>query len=366
VILSRRKIDEYFMRRALSLALRGTGRTSPNPLVGCVVVRENAVLTEGWHACCGGAHAERAALEHFDSAEGATIYVNLEPCSHFGRTPPCAPLIAEKGIRRAVVGMIDPDERVSGRGISILREAGLDVETGLLEDECRWLNRGFLRKVRFGRPWVTLKGAVGLDGAMALPSGESKWITSEGARAFAHLLRAEHDAVLVGAGTACADDPELTVRSASGRSPLRVLLDSTLSVSAGARMLGPECIVFTSETAPPEKTAAVEATGASVVPVPLDRSGLSIREVLTELVRRGVTRLLVEGGPKVISSFLREGYADSLSLFLSPRLMGCGRTFAGGLSFSCMEETIRLKNCSVKHAGEDFLVEGVPDCSPDL
>ncbi len=330
--LSRKKIDEYYMRRALSLALRGTERTSPNPLVGCVVVRDGAVLAEGWHACCGELHAERAALNCLESAEGATLYVNLEPCSHFGRTPPCAPLIVEKGVRRVVVGMIDPDERVSGRGIALLREAGLDVESGVLEAECRLLNRGFLRKVRLGRPWVTLKGAVGLDGAMALPSGESKWITSEGARAFAHLLRAEHDAVLVGAGTVRADDPELTVRSAWGRSPLRVLLDSMLSVSPGAKILGPSCVVFSSESASSERVAAVGASGASVVRVPRKEGGLSLGAVLSELVRRGVCRLLVEGGPSVVSSFLKEGVADALSLFLAPRLMGQGKTFTNGLS----------------------------------
>jgi len=366
VTLSRKKIDEYFMRRALSLALRGMERTSPNPLVGCVVERDGVVLAEGWHACCGEAHAERAALEGLDSAAGATIYVNLEPCSHFGRTPPCAPLIVEKGIRRAVVGMIDPDERVSGRGLALLRDAGLDVELGVLEPECRRLNRGFLRKVRLGRPWVTLKGAVGLDGSMALPSGESKWITSEGARAFAHLLRAEHDAVLVGAGTVRADDPELTVRNAWGRSPLRVLLDSTLSVGPGAKILGPSCIVFSSESVSPEQVAAVEASGASVVRVPRKEAGLSLEAVLSELVRRGVCRLLVEGGPAVISSFLREGVADALSLFLAPRLMGQGKTFTGGLSFSCMGETLSLRECGVKRAGEDFLLEGVLACSPDL
>ncbi len=163
--LSRKKIDEYFMRRAISLAFRGTGRTSPNPMVGCVVVRDGRVLAEGFHSCCGEDHAERAALGRIADAAGTDLYVNLEPCSHFGRTPPCAPLIVERGVSRVVVGMTDPDERVRGRGLDILRAAGVAVEAGVLGEECRWINRGFIRRVTLGRPWVTVKGAVSLDGA---------------------------------------------------------------------------------------------------------------------------------------------------------------------------------------------------------
>lgn len=364
--LSRRKIDEYFMRRALSLALRGTGRTSPNPMVGCVVVRDGRVLGEGFHSCCGEDHAERAALGKTADARGADIYVNLEPCSHFGRTPPCAPLIVERGVSRAVVGMTDPDERVSGRGLDILRAAGIAVETGILGEECRWINRGFIRRVTLGRPWVTVKGAVSLDGGMALESGESRWITGPDARAAAHRLRSEHDAVLVGAGTVAADDPELTVRHTCGDSPMRIVLDSRLSIPPGAKIFAPGTTVFTSEEAGRERRTAAAAAGMDVVTVPSGSFGLSLSHALSVLAARGVNSLLVEGGPSVIASFLREGLVDGVALFLSPRILGKNRPFSGPLVFASMDETVRITGASVKQVGNDFLLEGVPECSPAL
>lgn len=364
--LNRKKIDEYFMRRALSLALRGTGRTSPNPLVGCVVVREGRVLAEGFHSCCGEDHAERAALKKTADAAGADLYVNLEPCSHFGRTPPCAPLIAERGVSRVVVGMTDPDERVRGRGLDILRAAGAAVETGILEEECRWINRGFIRRVTLGRPWVTVKGAVSLDGGMALESGESRWISGPDARASAHRLRSEHDAVLVGAGTVAADDPELTVRHTCGESPMRIVLDSRLSIPSGSKVCAPGTTVFVSEEAPGERRAAAAAAGMDVIAVPSGSSGLSLSHILSVLALRGVNSLLVEGGPSVIASFFREGLVDGVALFLSPRIMGRNRPFSGPLAFASMDETIRIRGASVKPVGDDFLLEGVPECSPVL
>lgn len=364
--LSRKKIDEYFMRRAISLAFRGTGRTSPNPMVGCVVVRDGRVLAEGFHSCCGEDHAERAALGRIADAAGTDLYVNLEPCSHFGRTPPCAPLIVERGVSRVVVGMTDPDERVRGRGLDILRAAGVAVEAGVLGEECRWINRGFIRRVTLGRPWVTVKGAVSLDGGMALESGESRWITGPDARAAAHRLRSEHDAVLVGAGTVAADDPELTVRHTCGESPMRIVLDSRLSISPGAKLSAPGTTVFVSEDAPRERKTAAEAAGMDVITIPSGPSGLSVLHVLSALGARGVNSLLVEGGPSVIASFFREGLVDGVALFLSPRIMGRNRPFSGPLAFSSMDQTIRITGTSVKAVGDDFLLEGVPECSPAL
>lgn len=364
--LSLKKIDEYFMRRALSLALRGTGRTSPNPLVGCVVVRDGRVLAEGFHSCCGEDHAERAALGKIADAAGTDLYVNLEPCSHFGRTPPCAPLIVERGVSRVVVGMTDPDGRVSGRGLDLLRAAGIGVETGVLEEECRWINRGFIRRVTLGRPWVTVKGAVSLDGGMALESGESRWITGPDARAAAHRLRSEHDAVLVGSGTVVADDPELTVRHTCGESPMRIVLDSRLSIPPESKIFAPGTTVFASEEAPDGRRAEAAAAGLNVVTVPSGPQGLSLDHVLAVLAARGVNSLLVEGGPSVIASFFREGLVDGVALFLSPRIMGRNRCFSGPLAFSSMSETVRITGASVKAVGDDFLLEGVPECSPAL
>ncbi len=364
--LPQRKTDEYHMHGALSLALRGTGRVSPNPLVGCVVVKDGSVLSRGWHRGFGLPHAEAMALEGAEDFRGATLYVNLEPCSHRGKTPPCAPLIAERGIARVVAGMVDPDSRVQGRGLDFLREKGIAVQTGVLEPECRWINRGFIRRNTLGRPWVTVKGALSLDGGMALESGESRWITGPSARATAHLLRSESDAVLVGAGTAARDDPELTVRSTWGRSPLRVLLDSRLSLPEGAKMYGKGTLVVTDGSEGEEQRASARRAGMELLAAPGKAGGLSLPFLLSALADRGISTLLVEGGPSVIASFFREGLVDSVSLFLSPRIMGRNLPFSGDLAFSAMEETIVLKKTSVKSIGEDFLLEGVPACSPAL
>jgi diaminohydroxyphosphoribosylaminopyrimidine deaminase/5-amino-6-(5-phosphoribosylamino)uracil reductase len=366
VSLKQRITDEYYMRMALSLALRGTGRTSPNPMVGCVIVRDGKVLAEGYHSCCGEDHAERAALGKTGDASGSTLYVNLEPCSHFGRTPPCAPLIVERGVSRVVAGMEDPDIRVRGRGTAILRSGGVDLSIGILEKECRWLNRGFIRRVTLGRPWVTVKGAISLDGGMALRSGESKWITGPDAREAAHLFRSRHDAILVGCGTILSDDPELTVRSTCGESPLRIVLDSNLSIPFGAKAAGKGTTVFAALDVDEEKRKQTESLGMDVIQVPRAERGLSIPCVLSALAERGICSVLVEGGPSVIASFFREQAVDSVSLFVSPRIMGMNRPFSGPLSFASMEETIMLKECSVRQIGRDFLVEGVPECSPAL
>lgn len=364
--LNQRKIDEYYMRRALSLALRGTGKTSPNPLVGCVVVRDGDILGEGWHAKCGEAHAERAALEKIADASGGTLYVNLEPCSHFGRTPPCAPLILERGIKRVVVGMIDPDKRVSGRGVQILRSGGIAVETGILEDECERVNRGFIRRTTLGRPWVTVKGAISLDGGMALENGESKWITGLEARTAAHLLRAEHDGVLVGGGTFLRDRPKLTVRHTCGDSPLKIVLDSQLSMTIDANPAGDGILVFCAESVPVSRKKKAEGWGMDVISVPAGKEGLLLGNVLSTLAARGICTLLVEGGPSIIASFFREGMVDGVSLFVAPRILGRNLVFSGSLNFSSINESIRLSHCIIRPVGEDFLLEGVPACSPDL
>ena len=365
-MLPQKKIDEHFMRIALSLARRGTGRTSPNPRVGCVVVSDGAIIGKGYHACCGEDHAELAALRDIAAGQGATLYVNLEPCSHFGRTPPCAPLVVEKGIGRAVIGMIDPDERVRGKGADILRKGGVAVDVGVLEEECRHLNRGFIRRATLGRPWITVKGAVSMDGSMALENGESKWITGPEARAAAHLLRSEHDGVLVGSGTVERDDPELTVRHTCGTSPVRIVLDSGLATSPTARVLGKGCRIYAAPGASRERAERLRSEGAEIATVPRGEKGLCLGNVLADAASAGMTSILVEGGPSVISSFFREGLVDSVSLFLSPRLLGRGIPLSGGISFSCMEETIRFRSCSVRPIGKDFLFEGMPECSPDL
>ena len=362
--------DEYYMRRALSLAWRGLDEARPNPMVGCVLVKEpGRVVGEGWHARYGGPHAEVAALadaeRRGEDVRGATAYVTLEPCSHFGKTPPCAPRLVQEGIARVVAGSVDPNPKVAGRGLEILKNAGVQVSASCLEGECRWLNRGFFRRHTLNRPWVTLKAAVGLDGRMALPSGESKWITGETARTWAHLLRAEHDGVLVGVGTILADDPELTVRHTCGKSPLRIILDSGLSIPPTARVLRGKCLVLAAE-GDEARRKTLERAGAEICHLPGKDGRVDLRAVLEELARRGVQCLMAEGGPKVLSAFIEAGLCDSLALFTAASVMGEGPGLGSGLHFDFMGDTIRLREARSRRAGEDLLVEGIFECSPAL
>jgi diaminohydroxyphosphoribosylaminopyrimidine deaminase/5-amino-6-(5-phosphoribosylamino)uracil reductase len=384
-MVTKRKIDEYYMSRALSLAWRGTDEASPNPRVGCVLVRDNAgVIGEGFHACRGGPHAEVAALgdaaKRGEDVRGATAYVTLEPCSRFEgkKTPPCAPRLVEEGIARVVVGAVDPNPEVRGAGIEILKNAGVEVSFPCMEQECKWLNRGFFRSNTLNRPWVTLKAASGLDGRMALANGESKWITQDAARTLAHLMRAEHDGVLVGAGTIRADDPELTVRYTCGKSPLRIILDTNLSISPRCRAVagGPEagdsvnagkCLVMTC-CCDEAKRRVLESAGAEVCVVPEKEGRVDLESVLRELHARKMRSVLVEGGPRILSAFIGAGLGDSLALFVAGSVMGKGYGMGDGLSFERMEAAPRLRDIRVRRAGNDnnMLVEGIFQCSPVL
>jgi diaminohydroxyphosphoribosylaminopyrimidine deaminase/5-amino-6-(5-phosphoribosylamino)uracil reductase len=368
-MIAKRTVDEYYMSRALSLAWRGLDETRPNPRVGCVLTRDGQILGQGYHQRYGGPHAEVMALgdaaRRGEDAQGATAYVTLEPCSHFGKTPPCAPLLVQEGVRRVVLGSVDPNPKVKGKGIEILRAAGVQVDAPCLERECKWLNRGFFRRHTLNRPWITLKAAASLDGRMALSSGESRWITGDTARSWAHLLRAQHDGVLVGVGTALVDDPELTTRATCGKSPLRIILDAELSLSPRARVLKGGCLVLTGSR-DAEKTRALENAGAEVGVIPAENGHVDLRFAMGELVRRNVQSLRVEGGPKVLASFVRAGLCDSLALFAAGALLGEGRGLGDGLRFDMMRDIVRLRDVHVRRAGEDLLVEGIFQCSPAL
>jgi len=365
-----RVADERYMRMAISLAERGTGFVSPNPRVGCVLVKDQSIVGWGYHRRCGGPHAEVEALKMAGSlADGATAYVNLEPCSHFGKTPPCAPLLVEAGIARVVAGMQDPNPQVNGLGLACLEKAGIRTFVGVLEDECRWLNRGFIRRVTLNRPWVTVKAAMSLDGDIALPGGESKWISGPLSRSKAHLLRSEHDAVLVGVGTVLSDDPELTVRLVEGRSPLRVVLDTSLRTPPNAKVIGDgRCLVLGAENAPPERARALEQAGARVLLLPLDEATgrLAVDRVLSTLASEGVSMLLVEGGSSVISAFIKARAVDEYSLFLAPTLLGRGIQLAGEISLGRMEDAISLSPARIKQVEGDLWLEVRPQCSPAL
>jgi diaminohydroxyphosphoribosylaminopyrimidine deaminase/5-amino-6-(5-phosphoribosylamino)uracil reductase len=367
------KVHEYYMRMALSMALRGTGNVSPNPRVGCVIVdygsRGGRVVSCGYHKKYGGAHAETDALRNAGgSVAGTTAYVSLEPCCHTGHTPPCCDALIKAGVSRVVVGMSDPDPRVSGRGISALASAGIEVIPRVLESECRRVNRGFVMRVTVGRPWVSVKAAVSLDGDIALAGGESKWITGEPARRRAHLMRAENDAVLVGAGTALKDNPMMSVRSTDGVSPLKSVVDRDLKISPEARILnGGNCVIFSGPSPEEKKFSALLSRGAKIVKMKTDAEGhIPPGDILREFASMGVNHLLVEGGAGLISSFVKAGMADEFSLFVSPRIMGDGIGAFKGLSFDLMDGTIRLKDVLFRRTGEDFLIKGVPECSRAL
>ena len=367
---SGRETDERYMRMAISLAERGTGCVSPNPRVGCVLVKDQSIVGWGYHRRYGGPHAEMEALRMAGSlAAGATAYVNLEPCSHFGKTPPCAPQLVEAGIVRVVAGMRDPNPQVNGMGLSCLEKSGVQTQVGVLEEECRWLNRGFIRRVTLNRPWVTVKAAMSLDGDIALQGGESKWISGPLSRSKAHLLRSEHDAVLVGVGTILADDPELTVRLVEGQSPLRVVLDTQLRTPPKARVVGDgRCLVLGSETAPSERVSALEQEGARVILLPPDeKTGrLPVDRVLATLASEGVSMLLVEGGSSVISAFIQARAVDEYSLFLAPTLLGRGIQLAGEILLGSMEEAVSLSPATIKQVEGDLWLEVKPKCSPAL
>jgi diaminohydroxyphosphoribosylaminopyrimidine deaminase / 5-amino-6-(5-phosphoribosylamino)uracil reductase len=326
--------DEAFLRRAIDLAERGLGRCAPNPMVGAVVVRDGVVAGRGWHRGPGTAHAETVALaEAGDRARGATLYVTLEPCSHQGRTPACAPAVVEAGVARVVTGMRDPNPMVDGRGFELLRAAGVDVRTDVLPDECARLVEGFATHMRSGLPFVTLKLAASLDGKTAARDGSSRWITGEEARRDAHRLRARAGAVIVGAGTAAADDPALTVRldGYEGRQPLRVLVDSSGRTPASRRLFDGEAplLVATTERAG-DAAAAWSAAGAEVLTLPAGATGVSMPALIEALGAREVQDALIEGGPELAWTSIEEGVVDRLVLYLAPKLIG-GRDAPGVL-----------------------------------
>ena len=319
--------DHEFMARALRLARKGLFTTTPNPRVGCVVVRDDIVVGEGWHARAGEAHAEIHALNAAGTgARGATAYVTLEPCSHHGRTPPCADALIAAGVARVVAAMRDPNPQVAGNGLGQLRAAGIDAADGLMEMEARELNIGFVSRMTRGRPWVRLKVAASLDGKTALNNGRSQWITGPEARRDGHAWRARACAILTGAGTVRDDDPRLTVRDVeTGRQPLRVVVDSHLETPTTARILegGDALVAAASEDA--AKIAALRAAGAEVLVLPNPNGKVDLPRLLQALAGRGVNELHVEAGHKLNGSLLREGLVDELLLYFAPTILGSGR-----------------------------------------
>jgi diaminohydroxyphosphoribosylaminopyrimidine deaminase/5-amino-6-(5-phosphoribosylamino)uracil reductase len=357
--------DGTFMRRALALAERGRGLTSPNPMVGAVVVRDGEVVGEGFHAQAGAPHAEIEALRAAGPrARGATLYVTLEPCNHHGRTPPCAPSVLAAGVARVVAAVADPNPFVPGGGAAALRAAGIAVETGLLAHEAMEQNRVFMTAMRERRPHVTLKAGMTADGKIADVHGGARWITGEEARAEAHRQRSECDAIVVGIATVLSDDPALTVRLGRPwpREPYRVVLDTSARTPAGAQMIvgatPARAIVAVGAAAPAERVAVLESAGATVLRCPTRGGRIAIDALLSALFAREVRAVLLEGGGEVHAGFLEAGLVDRVALFIAPLLLG-GReapTVVGGAGRE-LKSAVRLGAMSVRHVGADLLVE---------
>lgn len=361
--------DKYFMKLCLRLAAKGKGYVSPNPLVGAVVVKEGRIVGKGYHPYYGAPHAEVFALQEAkENARGATLYVNLEPCAHYGKTPPCTKEIIKAGIKRVVIGMKDPNPLVNGKGIEELKEAGIEVETGILIEEASRLNEAYVKFITKGIPFVILKMAQSLDGKIATRTGESKWITGERARKFVHRLRAQCDAVLVGAGTVIADDPSLSAYG-EGRDPARVVLDGKGMVPPSAKVFseGVKRFVFTSSSASPDWLKELKDRGVEVI---ISGKGkVPIIEVLKELAKRGIASLLVEGGGETSACFLEAGVVDKIYFFISPIIIGGrdAKTSVEGKGCQNLREAIKLNNLKIRKIGEDILIEAYPrKCSRAL
>lgn len=354
--------DRAFMARAIALTERGRDTATPNPAVGCVIVKHGRIIGEGWHERAGEAHAEVRALETcLESPEGATVYVSLEPCAHEGRTPPCADRLVQAKVGRVVAALEDPNPLVHGFGAAKLRDAGIRVDVGLMREEAEEAHRGFLHRMRTGRPWMRIKAAASLDGRIALANGESRWITGEPARRDVHALRARSCAMLTGIGTVLRDDPELTVRHVPcSRQPRRVVIDSRLDIPLTARLLkGDPPVIFTvSEDA--AKRRALEARGAEVVTAPVDKvkgGKTDLAAIARDLAARGFNEVTVETGAKLNGSLLAAGVIDEIVLYLAPKLLGDSAMGLFDLpAMTRLEQALQVRIVDTRFVGEDLRI----------
>jgi len=355
--------DEELIKKTLKLAERGRGKVSPNPLVGAVVTKNNEIIAEGFHREFGGVHAEVAALDSArEDVSGGTLYVNLEPCSHTGKQPPCVDRIKKSGIKRVVIGTFDPNPLVNGKGFSFLRR-GLEVRGGVLEAACRNLNEGFFKHVTTGRPLVTVKIAQTLDGKIARADGSSKWITSEKSRRLVHRMRSQNDAVLVGIGTVLKDSPRLNVRLVRGQDPKRIVLDSTLKIPLNSNFLTKplveKTIIATTSGASKEKIRSIKELGADVWTIKKDsKSRVDLSELCKKMGSEGITSVLVEGGSQIFSAFLQENLADKIAIFIAPKIFGEGLSAVHFNGIHSLHASIKLHEFDKRKVGDDVLLTG--------
>ena len=353
-----------YMRRAIELALKGRGKTSPNPMVGSVIVKGNRIIAEGWHARCGGDHAEVVALKKAgERARGGRMYVTLEPCHHYGRTPPCVDQIIQMGIKEVYVGMRDPNLLTNGKSIAKLRRRGIKTAVGILQDELEEINEAFIKYVAKKMPFVAAKCAQTLDGKIAMAAGHSKWITSVAARQFARKIRADHDAIMVGVNTVLADDPRL---SAGGRSRVlqKIVLDSSLRTPLTAKLFSDgrcsDCTIATTVKASQKRRSVFIKKGVNVLICPQRRGQVDLKWLFKELAKNGIASVLIEGGAHVIGSALREKLVDKMYVYIAPKILGDLQALSSvvGLKPLTIGQAVRLHDIKVKDIGGDILVIG--------
>jgi diaminohydroxyphosphoribosylaminopyrimidine deaminase / 5-amino-6-(5-phosphoribosylamino)uracil reductase len=350
---------DFYMRRALKLAAKARGLTSPNPMVGAVMVKSGEIIAEDFHRKPGTPHAEALVIAKAgENAKSSTLYVNLEPCCHTEkRTPPCAKAIIDAGIKKVVIGMTDPNPKVSGEGVRELREAGIEITSGVLEDDARKLNEYYVKYITTGKPFVTLKTAMTLDGKIATPEGQSKWITGEKARKMVHRLRSSVDAIITAIGTVKADNPQLTARTNTGKNPKRIVIDPFLEVRPDARILQtpPETIIVTKSDN--SKLSHLDKSGVKIL---YFNKKIDLKWLMGELGKMEITSVLIEGGSSLNAHALEDGIVDKVMFFIAPIIIGGKESFPaiGGKTFKRLEEAYKIKDLSIKRAGEDILIEG--------
>ncbi len=355
--------DEHYMHSALKLARKGKGYVSPNPLVGAVIVKDGRIIGQGYHKRYGDHHAEINAIKNAsEDVAGATLYVNLEPCCHEGKTPPCVDSIIKHKIGKVVIGSIDSNPLVSCGGLNYLESRGIAVKTGILEKECRSLNETFFHYMETGLPFVTVKYAQTFDGRIATLSGQSQWISSEASRKFAHQLRAEHDAILVGAQTVIQDNPELTVRHVRGHNPLRVVVDSGLRIPLKAKILqnqsAAQTLIATTKTADDPHFQRIAASGVEIITIDADTQGrVDLKKLFKILAARGISSLLVEGGAQIITSALQNDLVTRLVAIIAPKIIGSGIEAIGDLRISDLEHAKILSFQKIKRLGPDIAID---------
>ncbi|MCK4417831.1 MAG: bifunctional diaminohydroxyphosphoribosylaminopyrimidine deaminase/5-amino-6-(5-phosphoribosylamino)uracil reductase RibD [Candidatus Latescibacteria bacterium] len=353
--------DEEYLRETLRLAKKGAGYVSPNPLVGAVVVKDGHPVGKGAHLQAGQPHAEVNALkEAGERSRGATLYVNLEPCCHHGKTPPCVDLITKRGIKRVVCAMEDPNPLVSGKGLSRLRQTGIEVDVGKSEQKARRLNEVYLKYITTGLPFVTLKWAQTLDGKIATCRGDSRWISSQASRRYAHRLRRRTDAVLVGAETIVKDDPTLSVRLVKGHSPFKIVLDSRLRLPPQAKVLqGERLIIATTQKAEQQKVDCLRGCGAEIWQLPSTSEGwVNIEAVTREAGSHQISSILIEGGAHIAASALKAKVVDKVIAFIAPRILGEGLSAVEGLRIDFISASLPLRDIQIRRCGEDIVYSG--------